>query len=340
MPIEFRCAQCGKLLRTPDETAGKQAKCPECGAVMRIPAPVPGSPLPVPGPGPANPFARPVAPPPPSHPGPENPYQSPVDYALPRPTFAAAPGAIVRTPLDFGDVFSRTWRIFADQWLMCAGAWLIAFIINSVASQVLVNGVALIGVAAHDEAVRIVLMTLGQLAANIFSLWIGIGQGLFFLKAARGQQPSLGELFRGGPYFLTVLMAGLLFFLAQLAMAACFVLPAMAISWLAMPNAEVPMRLLVGVGTGVALAIVPCTIVSLMFSQFYYLILDRNAGITESLRVSKEITSGNKLMIFAIGLVAGLAGGVLVLLTCCIGILAVAPYMALLGAVMYLAMTG
>ncbi len=38
MPIEFRCTQCNKLLRTPDNTAGKQAKCPECGALMTVPA--------------------------------------------------------------------------------------------------------------------------------------------------------------------------------------------------------------------------------------------------------------------------------------------------------------
>jgi phage FluMu protein Com len=37
MPIEFRCTQCGKLLRTADTTAGKQAKCPSCGAVVTIP---------------------------------------------------------------------------------------------------------------------------------------------------------------------------------------------------------------------------------------------------------------------------------------------------------------
>lgn len=37
MPIEFRCGQCGKLLRTGDETAGKQAKCPSCGTVQPIP---------------------------------------------------------------------------------------------------------------------------------------------------------------------------------------------------------------------------------------------------------------------------------------------------------------
>ena len=37
MPIEFRCTQCNRLLRTPDETAGKQAQCPECGAITTIP---------------------------------------------------------------------------------------------------------------------------------------------------------------------------------------------------------------------------------------------------------------------------------------------------------------
>ena len=37
MPIEFSCAHCGKLLRTPDDSAGKQARCPACGAVGEIP---------------------------------------------------------------------------------------------------------------------------------------------------------------------------------------------------------------------------------------------------------------------------------------------------------------
>jgi uncharacterized RDD family membrane protein YckC/DNA-directed RNA polymerase subunit RPC12/RpoP len=40
MPIEFACTQCGKQLRTPDETAGRNAKCPQCGTVMQIPQPV------------------------------------------------------------------------------------------------------------------------------------------------------------------------------------------------------------------------------------------------------------------------------------------------------------
>jgi phage FluMu protein Com len=39
MPIDFKCANCGRMLRTGDDTAGKQAQCPECKTVMQIPGP-------------------------------------------------------------------------------------------------------------------------------------------------------------------------------------------------------------------------------------------------------------------------------------------------------------
>ena len=37
MAIEFRCHHCAKLLRTPDESAGKKSKCPECGTIQAVP---------------------------------------------------------------------------------------------------------------------------------------------------------------------------------------------------------------------------------------------------------------------------------------------------------------
>lgn len=48
MPIEFRCTQCGKLLRTGDDTAGRQAQCPECGTIRTVPTPGEAQPAPVP----------------------------------------------------------------------------------------------------------------------------------------------------------------------------------------------------------------------------------------------------------------------------------------------------
>ena len=39
MAIEFRCSQCGRLLRTGDDTAGRMAQCPECGSQTPVPFP-------------------------------------------------------------------------------------------------------------------------------------------------------------------------------------------------------------------------------------------------------------------------------------------------------------
>ena len=41
MTIDFRCAQCDRLLRTADEDAGKQARCTQCGHVQEVPTTAP-----------------------------------------------------------------------------------------------------------------------------------------------------------------------------------------------------------------------------------------------------------------------------------------------------------
>lgn len=81
MPIEFRCPQCNRLLRTGDDTAGFQAKCPECGSTMTIPN---QSAPPPPLPGSGTPFSTT---PPTSGPAgdPANPYQSPGDFGPAQP---------------------------------------------------------------------------------------------------------------------------------------------------------------------------------------------------------------------------------------------------------------
>ncbi|MEX2176279.1 MAG: YIP1 family protein [Pirellulaceae bacterium] len=38
MPIEFRCSQCNQLLRVPENSAGKNARCPKCASLMQVPA--------------------------------------------------------------------------------------------------------------------------------------------------------------------------------------------------------------------------------------------------------------------------------------------------------------
>ncbi len=346
MPIEFRCTQCQRLLRTADDTAGRQAKCPECGAILTIPTPsapatpppagpaapgeaVPPSPPGQPGAaGPTSPAAGPQGPfapsiPPPGAPGdPENPYQSPTAYAVgPPPSATAAAAAIRPTQIDLGDVFSRTWTIFKEQWGMCLGlvvvAWLIEMGFQMVASMIPI---------------------LGPIASMLFSVWINVGVALALLKIARGQEASIGDIFQGAPYFLQVLGATLLFLLITGGVFfVCF-----GVGFAALYAA-------LGGGGGDALVValillgllctIPVTVISLIFSQYYFLILDGRTGILDSLTLSREIMVGNKLILLAIWVLMGLlmiAG----FLACCVGAFVSGSFVRLMQAVIYLAITG
>ena len=37
MSIEFGCCECRKLLRVPETSAGKKARCPACGSIQEVP---------------------------------------------------------------------------------------------------------------------------------------------------------------------------------------------------------------------------------------------------------------------------------------------------------------
>jgi len=314
MAIEFRCTECNKLLRTGDDTAGKQAKCPECGAVVNIPA---GGAASVSGganaPPPQEPFGSSGSPFGPGGPIPEpggdpqNPYRSP--GASGGPAFQAAqPGVFSPTRIQMEDIYGRTWTIFKQQWGACLLALIVVWAISFVVNIVVGFGLGFAGAMSRDQTVAAICSVVSNIITTAFGIWLGIGQALYFLKIARGQPAELGEIFSGGPYFLRVLGASILFGLAYFA--------------------------------GVLLCVVPGVIFALMFSQFYYLILDRNVGVMESLNISRDIMNGNKMTLFLIGLIGVVAGLALVVVTCGLGLLAVGPFFSLLAAVTYLAITG
>ena len=64
--IEFNCASCGKSLQVDDQYAGKQARCPGCNQVVRVPEvsvaePAAPAPAPAPAPGGAQGYGMPYA---------------------------------------------------------------------------------------------------------------------------------------------------------------------------------------------------------------------------------------------------------------------------------------
>jgi phage FluMu protein Com len=300
MPIEFRCTQCGKLLRTGDDTAGKRAKCPQCGTMLAIPAPdaaPPGGSMPPPHPT----FA-----PAPGYPAPgASPYQA--SSAAPG-AGAAAMGGLRTTPIDMNDILSRTWAIFKSQIGMCIVLPLIVNLIAGFAFALIWAVTFAIAAILGSPAIFKVLLFFGVIAVLLVFLSLVCGQVRAFLKIARGQPVAIGELFAFGPHIIPFVIIAILVGLMEV--------------------------------VGGAMCVAPGIILGCMFSQAIYLVLDRKEGVIDSLSHSKDITTGSKLSIFLIWLVSALGAGLFSLVTCGFGGLVSFPFLQLMWCVVYLTITG
>ena len=325
MALELPCPGCGRLLRVPDEAAGRQVKCPKCETVFTVPSVGPLPPSGQPGSSgfsaPGSP-AVPSGPPPGASSGIEGyppygfaPSGAPAGTV---PSAVSGPAGEIRpSPLDLGDVFNRTWKIFQSQWGICVGVavifWLLSLAVGFICGFIPI---------------------LGRLLAWAFGIWLGCGQGLFFLKIARGQRGELGDIFTGAPYFLSMLAANLLLGLMVCGIILVGIsLP--VVIWMAIGRTE---ALVLGFLGSIPTVIV-LVVLGVIFSQFFFLILDRNVGPIEALRLSAQITQGNRLTLFLLYL---LSSGIQLLgvLACCIGVFVTTPFIILLSAVAYLRMTG
>jgi phage FluMu protein Com len=341
MAIEFRCGSCEKLLRVPDDAAGQEAKCPNCAAVLTVPAasappesPSPFGPLPSQSAGADdhNPYAQP----PTERTGEVNPYASPtsdtgIEFSI--PTGGATD--IVPTVMDIGEVLNRTWAIYKANFWMCVGVVAVALVLSQAASQVTNIVVMPLQAAGADIVVVMIANFVCTVVATVFNFWIALGQTLFLIQLARGNNPEFMLLFQGGRFLLRFLGYYILLMLMGAGILGVAAVAAL-IAYLATNDEQV--TLIAGLVVGVP-ALVVWMYVFLMLSQAGNLIVDRDMGVIDSMSVSKSITQGNKLLLFVLGILFMLlmfAG----LLACCFGIFATAPFAYLMLAVAYLVMCG
>lgn len=306
MGIEFRCTQCGNLLRVEQQFAGRLTKCPACGQIQQAPA-AGGNPFGASEPSPAKGDLAAAG---------ANPYASPASSsaALLSP-FAAAPVANANQ-LDVGDLMQRSWDIYKSQMGICIVAMLVVnalifglMVVEGLTAFAIAAGLSTTG--ADDTvlaAIAILGFVLGLFLLIVVSSWLQAGMLRFILKMARHGEASLGDLFSGGPYILPLLAAGLLLSLM--------------------------------IGFGLLACVVPGVILFLMFSQASFLIVDRGAGVIECLSGSMRLTEGNKTNLALVFLLAIALSYASSLVPCGIGAIFVGPYISLLMAVTYLVLTG
>jgi uncharacterized membrane protein len=227
----------------------------------------------------------------------------------PSPRRSSAPIA-----LDAGEVISTSWTIFKSQLGIVVAAVLIVIVLGAVANYLpailgllvqigLQNNRGAQGGIQPAQVVQFAFMPL----IWVFQIFLSTGQTILFLKVARGQPAEVGDLFRGGHYFLRALGGNLLFTLM--------------------------------IVFGLLLLVVPGVILSLMFWPFMYVLVDTDAPGMQCLSRAMEITRNTWGTVLLLWLVAfGL--GILGVLACCVGTVFTVPLTLLLFAVAYCRMTG
>jgi uncharacterized membrane protein len=190
--------------------------------------------------------------------------------------------------------------------------------------------------ARNPQAFAAAVMIFGTLGLFLFQTWINIGQILVLLDIARGREASFGDVFTGGRYLLRAILAMILFGLVMIGTVVLGMVPGVLV-WAAVgrdaPAGPIALVL------GCVIAAIVAVILSLRLSQFLYVIIDRDEGALDALRISAQITRGHLGTIFVLYLLmfAINFGGVL---ACFIGLIFTAPFTVLMLAVTYLALTG
>jgi hypothetical protein len=345
MPIEFNCTQCGKQLRTPDETAGRNAKCPQCGAIMQIPdlsGPAPQQP-PAFGPSPgqqtgASPFG---GPPPQTDQGGWNPYASPNiggQSAAPGPSAAAA--GVLPSPVYFSQVMDVGWRIYKTK----IGFGALMVLILGLLALVMFGIFAALGFATfaagafpampgqgggQGVAPQLGLEVLGMtlvlgLIGMVFQTFLEIGVLRCFLDICRGGAGQLGDLFSGGKWLGRGIIVAGIFFAVDVA-------------------ASVPGHITENEGINLVASIVG-TIVKiamlLLFGQALPLIVDKDMDIGTALTTSMQIMNGNKAVAVGVYLVTSICAVIFTAVTCGIGAFFAGPLAMTIRTVFYMHAAG
>lgn len=327
--IDFRCTQCGRLLRTPDDAAGKQAQCPSCGAIQPVPA--------ASAPESASPTLAtpPNLSPPPSVPS-ANPYAGTSYETIPQGGVPAGP--IVPSRLDPGEALSKAWRIAQPQilWLFLFG--LVYMIVSYLAPATTGFATDRFKRASglRGTEVEIIGQVLIQFTSTMINAFLSLGAAIYTLKLARGQGASLVDLFSGLPYFIRGVLGMILIWLMMLGSAIPCAIPAGVAAVAVGPDSPAT---IVAAVAGAALWGLAATIIWLVFGQIFNVLVDRNVGVIEALGISRRITAGNRLVLFVLYIL--LSVFVLIgICALCIPVFFAVAFGQLLLAVAYLIISG
>jgi hypothetical protein len=273
-----------------------------------------------------------------------DPLQPPDDrdadnpYAPPRSAFVpqALPDLAAGAPFTVHDVFTWSWAIFKEKTGLCLSIYWGAVAMNFAIAFGLGQLLEAVVASVRDPTLFALANILVHFAAYVVGFWLTIGQNRAYLKIARNQPVRFDEIFQGARFVLTTILATILF-VAVLAVPIFGAALVITFGLVAMENHII---------AGVAFFLVVSSLVGLLvvyatarLAMHYYLIIDRDAGVIDSLMGSWTLCRnevGTITLVFFVQLALFIAG----LLACGLGLILTLPLMSLLMTVTYLAVTG
>jgi phage FluMu protein Com len=335
MAVEFRCMSCSKLLRTPDESAGKKAKCPQCGAILDVPRESPSATGRSVGDVDFRPTADST-----TEDRTVNPYAAPTNpYAAPTTSTASvqatvAKGELQHTLLDFDELLRKSWVFFKENvgeiallGLVLVGINIALGVVGQVASAI---------ANASQDIIAIVLVTgLTSLANIAVQSFLGLGAAIYTLNLARTQTAKIGDVFAGGPFFLVGLLVTIVTVLCYFLACMVCLIPTFASFPAEEPAITIPLAIV-----GFIVGLLFFSVLWFRFLIAFYFLVDRGGGVFESLSESARYMNGNKLAVFLVTLVVGVLGMIPVCASCGLAYILYIPFFNMLGTIVYLSVTG
>lgn len=348
MAIDFRCTQCGRMLRVPDETAGRQAQCPACQAVLPIPA-AGGQPAaggdeglaetqpwsggaadwsPPSGGGPPEQLGQGYAPinPPPQPPyeggaaGPPGGYPPSGGY-LPSgdpanpylaPTYVPPPSYYAPGQRVWVPTSIDIGDVVSRAWQIYSNRFGLCMLATvGVLIQYAFQGMLAVMQSLVERVADWQVVLSANLLANVASTCFNVWIGI-------GVNLLLLKVARGEEAGFADLFSGGHYFFRTLGSSIVFGVMVMV---------------------GLVLCIVPGVLLALMFAPYYLVIVDRDCRAIESLDYARQLTRGNLLAIFLAWLVS-MALIFCGILACGVGVFFAIPLVGMIWVVAYLGMSG
>ena len=223
-----------------------------------------------------------------------------------------------------GDVLSRSWQILRSRMGLVIGTWLASVILGNVPNLIFA------GISPGDpNAPPSPLSILVVIISAIFGVYLHCGLFTFLINLASGRKAQFKDLFRGGPIVIKVILGGLLLGVAGFALFA-----------VGFGMIFVLLEVAGGLGiAGVIGLICVASVIFTRFSQYFYLLVDREVGVMESFNLSSQLMKGRfwqyNIFLLACGLI-----NLATIVTLFTGLLLTIPLSMIASAVFYLAITG